>query len=198
MTVAGLGLAGVSLPGVRVVAAAAGPERRGLMVSIYVSAYYFGAALSLWASGTLLADSGWLGPLGWRPLLLIGCLYGLLLAADSSIYSATVTEVAPPDQLGSAQAAQAFTASVPSSAARVAAGLVLDLGGGYGSAFGLAGGVAITGALNEPMAPGSQRSGQQDLSARAQELMATILAAQQREIAQMEDWRDAWFGPHSH
>src|SRR3954470_16178444 len=47
--VAGLGLAGVYLPGVRVVSAAAPPDRRGLMVSIYVSAYYFGAALSLWA-----------------------------------------------------------------------------------------------------------------------------------------------------
>ena len=37
------------------------PERRGLMVSIYVSAYYFGAALSLWASGTLLPAFGWRG-----------------------------------------------------------------------------------------------------------------------------------------
>src|SRR5215212_2138563 len=59
--VAGLGLAGVYLPGVRVVAAAATPERRGLMVSIYVSAYYFGAALSLWASGALLPAFGWRG-----------------------------------------------------------------------------------------------------------------------------------------
>ena len=53
----GLGLAGVYLPGVRVVTAAATPERRGLMVSIYVSAYYFGAALSLWTSGALLPTS---------------------------------------------------------------------------------------------------------------------------------------------
>ena len=30
------------------------------------------------------------------------------------------------------------------------------------------------------------------------ELAATIIADQQREIAQMESWRDAWFGPHSH
>jgi MFS family permease len=58
---AGLGLAGVYLPGVRVVAAASPPERRGLIVSIYVSAYYFGAVLSLWASGTLLPTFGWRG-----------------------------------------------------------------------------------------------------------------------------------------
>jgi MFS family permease len=81
-------------------------------------------------------------------VLVVGCAYGLLLAADSSIYSATVTEVAPPDKVGSAQAAQAFTASVASSAAPVAAGLVLDLGGGYGSAFGLAGLAGLAGALN--------------------------------------------------
>jgi uncharacterized protein (DUF305 family) len=30
------------------------------------------------------------------------------------------------------------------------------------------------------------------------ELAANIIADQQREIAQMEGWRDAWFGPHSH
>src|SRR5215212_9152166 len=67
--VAGLGLAGVYLPGVRVVAAAATPERRGLLVSIYVSAYYFGAALSLWASGTLLPAFGWRGASLWLGLL---------------------------------------------------------------------------------------------------------------------------------
>jgi MFS family permease len=280
---AGLGLAGVYLPGVRVVSAAATPERRGLIVSIYVSAYYFGAALSLWASGALLPTFGWRGaswvlgavsalalPLAliatwrvspppsrrarlnlavlrhgpvrrtvlaygahscelyisrawlpaflaavlvgqglgdveaasegalwaaliaglgtagvwlggwlsdrwgraqvaatiaassacislvfgwmglatWWVLLGIGCLYGLLLAADSSIYSAAVTEIAPEDQLGSAQAAQAFTASVASSVAPVAAGLMLDLGGGYGGAFALAGIVGLAGAYN--------------------------------------------------
>jgi len=289
---AGLGLAGVYLPGVRVVAAAATPERRGLMVSIYVSAYYAGAALSLWASGALLPDLGWRGasvvlgaisalalPLailgtwgvsppprrsarlnpavlkheptrrtilaygahswelyisrawlpaflaavlvgeglgdvesasegakwagliaglgtagvwiggwlsdrwgrapvavtiatasgclsllfgwtglvGWWLVLAIGCLYGLLLAADSSIYSAAVTETAPDDQLGSAQAAQAFTASLASSVAPVAAGLVLDLGGGYGGAFVVAGLVGLAGAYN--LLPLARRGG---------------------------------------
>jgi len=290
--VAGLGLAGVYLPGVRVVATASPPERRGLMVSIYVSAYYFGAALSLWASGTLLpafgwrgasvvlgaisalalplaliatwrisppprrsarlnpavlkheptrrtilaygahswelyisrawlpaflaavlvADGlgdvetasegaqwagliaglgtagvwiggwlsdrwgraqvavtiatasgclsllfGWLGLVGWWVVIVVGCAYGLLLAADSSIYSATVTEVAPEDQLGSAQAAQAFTASLASSVAPVVAGLVLDLGGGYGGAFVVAGLVGLAGAYN--LLPLARRGG---------------------------------------
>lgn len=289
---AGLGLAGVYLPGVRVVAAAATPERRGLMVSIYVSAYYAGAALSLWASGTLLPAYGWRGAsvvlglvsalalplavmgtrgvsppprrsarlnpavlkneptrrtilaygahswelyvsrawlpaflaavlvgeglgdveaasegaqwagliaglgtagvwiggwlsdrwgrarvavtiatasgclsllfgwsglIGWWAVLAIGCLYGLMLAADSSIYSAAVTETAPEDQLGSAQAAQAFTASLASSVAPVAAGLVLDLGGGYGGAFAVAGLVGLAGAYN--LLPLARRGG---------------------------------------
>jgi MFS family permease len=100
------------------------------------------------SSGLLSLIFGWLGLVGWWVVLVVGCAYGLLLAADSSIYSATVTEVAPPDKVGSAQAAQAFTASVASSAAPVAAGLVLDVGGGYGSAFGLAGVAGLAGAFN--------------------------------------------------
>ena len=80
------------------------------------------------ASGCLSLLFGWLGLVGWWVVIVVGCVYGLLLAADSSIYSATVTEVAPEDQLGSAQAAQAFTASLASSVAPVVAGLVLDLG----------------------------------------------------------------------
>jgi MFS family permease len=68
-----------------------------------------------------------------------------------------VTEIAPPDQLGSAQAAQAFTASVASSVAPVAAGLVLDLGGGYGGAFALAGLVGLAGAYN--LLPLARRGG---------------------------------------
>jgi MFS family permease len=280
---AGVGLAGVYLPGVRVVAATASPARRGLAVSIYVSAYYFGSAVSVGATGALLTDFGWrgaalalaavsalavplallgtreapppgsesarldpsvlklepirrtvlaygahscelyvsrgwlaaflaavlasqgldtlesaaeagkwaaligglgtvgvwiggwlsdrwgrartavaiatgsalislgfgwLGPLGWWPLLAIGCLYGLLLAGDSSLYTAIIAEIAPADRLGSAQAAQAFTASLASSLAPLVAGLALDLGAGYGGAFSLVGLVALAGALN--------------------------------------------------
>ena len=48
----------------------------------------------------------------------------------------------------SAQAAQAFTASFASSVAPVVAGLVLDLGGGYGGAFVVAGIVGLAGAYN--------------------------------------------------
>jgi MFS family permease len=99
-------------------------------------------------------------------VIAVGCLYGLLLAADSSIYSATVTEVAPEDQLGSAQAAQAFTASTASSVAPVVAGLVLDLGGGYGGAFAVAGLIGLAGAFN--LLPLARRQGGGATSAAAE------------------------------
>jgi MFS family permease len=277
----GIGLAGVYMPGARVVSASCSPERRGLAVSAYVSAFYLGAAVSLWATGVLLplggwrpaalvlgaisvaalplailgtrgAPSprgstsrlrltplrngpvlrtilaytghswelyvsrgwlaaylaavlsarglgpiesasqggqlsalmaglgtvgvwlgghfsdrwgraraalaialasglvslgfGWLGSVSWEALLIIGCLYGLLVAADSGIYTTSITELAPEDQIGSAQAAQAFLGFTATALAPIAAGVVLDLGGGFGGAFLLAGIIGLAGA----------------------------------------------------
>ena len=58
---AGLGLAGIYLPGVRIIAASASSRRRGLAVGAYVSAFYLGSATSLWATGALLPAYGWRG-----------------------------------------------------------------------------------------------------------------------------------------
>ncbi len=279
---AGAGLAGVYLPGVRLVAGTASAERRGLAVGLYVSAFYLGSSLSLWAAGVLLGFGdwrfaalalgataaaaiplsyaalsipatqaggravlklsvlrhepilrtilayaghswelyvsrgwlaaflatvltgyglgtvesaaeggkwaalmvglgtlgvwlggwlsdrwgrsraalgfalasglislgfGWLGAGGWAVLLVVGCLYGVLMAGDSAIYSTAVTELALPGALGSAQAAQAFIGFLASTISPVAAGKVLDLGGGFEGVF-LVGGVAsLLGAL---------------------------------------------------
>jgi MFS family permease len=280
--VAGAGLAGVYLPGVRVVAASVAPERRGLAVSVYVSAFYIGAAGSLWAAGALLevtswrgaawalaaasavgiplavfgtwraqrpqgaaavlrprvlahgpllrailgyaghswelyvargwlaaflaatlvsggastvdaaADGGkwaalmtglgaagvwfggwlsdrlgrapaaagiatasgaiglgfgWLAGAPWQVLLAVGCVYGVLMAADSGIYSAAVTEWSPRGQLGSAQASQAFIGFLASTISPVAAGWVLDQGGGFPGAFALGGLASLAGAV---------------------------------------------------
>jgi MFS family permease len=288
--VAGVTLAGVYMPGVRVVAAAASAERRGLMVSVYVGAFYFGAALSLWATGALLPAFGWRGaayalaglsalgaplaivalrsapsppgrsarldpsvlrhepvvrnivgytahgwelyisrgwlaaflasvmvaggmgtleasaeggklaalmaglgtlsvPLGgwlsdrwgranaamrvsiasgllslvfpwlaeapWLILVMVGCTYGFMVAADSGIYSAAITEYAPPDRIGSAQAFQAFIGFAATAISPVAAGWVLDLGGGWIGAFSLAGVVGLVGAI--ALAPMARR-----------------------------------------
>src|SRR4051812_33089354 len=56
---AGAGLAAVYLPGVRIVAAAVTPQRRGTAVSLFVSAFCLGASLSLPLSGALLGQFTW-------------------------------------------------------------------------------------------------------------------------------------------
>jgi predicted MFS family arabinose efflux permease len=107
----------------------------------------FPAALAIAsASGTLSLGFGFLGR-SFALLLAVGCLYSVLIAADSSIYSTLVTELAPPWRLGSAQAAQAFIGFGASSIAPVAAGFVLDRGGGFGGVFVLAGLASLGGAL---------------------------------------------------
>jgi MFS family permease len=141
-------------------AASKGAQWAGLIAGLGTAGVWIGGWLSdRWGrtqvavaiamvSGCLSLLFGWLGFIGWWVVIIIGCVYGFFLAADSSIYSATVIEVAPEDQLGSAQAAQAFTASLASSVAPVVAGLVLDLGAGYGGAFVVAGMVGLAGAFN--------------------------------------------------
>lgn len=104
------------------------------------------AALIAATSGALSLAFGWLGAAGWVVLVGFGCVYGILMAADSGIYSTAVTEYAPVDELGSAQAAQAFIGFLASSLAPVAAGVVLDQGGGFGGAFMLAGVASLAGA----------------------------------------------------
>lgn len=62
--IAGFGLAGVYMPGVRVVAQISHPARRGTAVGLYVAAFYLGSSLSFLATGLLL-------PLGWRAAALV-------------------------------------------------------------------------------------------------------------------------------
>src|SRR5215216_2247602 len=49
------------MPGVRMVSVTSSPERRGLVVGVYVSAFYLGSAASLFATGLLLSGLGWRG-----------------------------------------------------------------------------------------------------------------------------------------
>ncbi len=289
----GLGLAGIYMPGVRMVSAASSSERRGLAVGIYVSAFYLGSSASLLVTGLLLPGLGWRGaalvlgfvsvaalPLalwgtrgfapvssgresgrayldfavlrndavtrnvlayaghswelyvsrgwlaafvasllaargfdsteasaigsqwaalmlgigtlgvflggwisdalgraraallaallsgaismgfgfvGWGTfsLLVVGCLYGLLISADSAVYSTAITELAEPERLGSAQAFQAFLGFGATVLAPVAAGLLLDVGFGWGATFAMAGVVGIMLAL--PLLPMARR-----------------------------------------
>jgi MFS family permease len=109
------------------------------------------ALLTALASGAISLGFGFLGE-GVFPLLVaVGCLYGVLLSADSAVYSTAITELAEPERLGSAQAFQAFLGFGATILAPVAAGLLLDLGLGWGVAFAMAGVVGLVLAL--PLVP---------------------------------------------
>jgi MFS family permease len=77
----GFGLAGVYMPGVRLVAQSSDPARRGSAVGLYVAAFYLGGSLSFLATGLLLEPFGWRGA-----ALILGAigLAALPLAAISS------------------------------------------------------------------------------------------------------------------
>lgn len=94
-------------------------------------------------SGALSLVFGFLGTGPWALLLAAGCLYGLLVSADSAVYSTAITELAAPARLGSAQALQAFFGFSATIVAPVAAGKALDLGWGWGAIFVLAGAVGL-------------------------------------------------------
>ena len=106
-----------------------------------------GAALIFSVSGMCSFAAGWLLQ---TPTLLIalGFLYGLSTAADSAVYSTSIIEVAPSDQVGSAQAVQSFLGFTVGALVPVLAGAILDLGGGASRwilAFSLNGLLAVAG-----------------------------------------------------
>ncbi len=140
-------------------AAAEGGKWAALIGGIGITAVWIGGWLSdRWgrapsavavatASGVVSMSVGWAAGLGWEPLILIGCLHGLLLAGDAAVYHTAVTELAPRDQLGSAQAVQASIGFLASTLGPVIAGVVLDLGGGYAGVFMTAGLASLAGGL---------------------------------------------------
>ncbi len=84
---------------------------------------------ALWifaVSGTCSFLAGWLVGLPFTYLVALGFLYGFFTAADSAIYSTTVTELAPRNLVGSAQALQSFIGFVVGTGAPVLAGSILD------------------------------------------------------------------------
>ena len=59
--ISGFGLAGVYMPGVRLVAQTSDPALRGAAVGLYVAAFYLGSSLSFFVTGVLLEPLGWRG-----------------------------------------------------------------------------------------------------------------------------------------
>ena len=113
------------------------------------------ALLAALLSGTLSLGFGFMGAGPWAILVVVGCLYGLAISADSAVYSTAITELAAPEKLGSAQAFQAFLGFGATILAPVAAGLILDLDFGWGAVFAIAGLVGI--GLSLPLLPLARR-----------------------------------------
>lgn len=84
------------------------------------------ATLVFAVSGICSFLAGWLVGLPLTYLVVLGFFYGFFTAADSAIYSTAVTELAPRNLVGSAQALQSFFGFVAGTGAPVLAGMILD------------------------------------------------------------------------
>lgn len=109
-----------------------------------------GSALIFALSGLCSFIAGWLVglPIGW--LITLGFVYGFATAADTAIYSTAITELAPPERLGSTQAVQAFIGFTIGAVVPIAAGGILDVvdsAAGWGIAFGFNGLLAVIGII---------------------------------------------------
>src|SRR5256885_9882326 len=84
--IAGFGLAGVYMPGVRLVAQSSDPSRRGSAVGLYVAAFYLGGPPSFPPRGLLLE------PFGWRGAAVILGAIGLVAVPIAAISSRGIPE----------------------------------------------------------------------------------------------------------
>ena len=85
------------------------------------------SAMAIFAlSGTCCLAIGWISAAPWPLVVLVACLLGWAIAADSSIYSTAVTESAQPDRLGSTMAVQAFLGFMGGVLGPVFVGAILD------------------------------------------------------------------------
>ena len=64
--VAGIGLVGIYMPGLRIISGAFPSERRGVAMGLYVTSFYTANAVSLAATGLLLGGVPMLGEMDWR------------------------------------------------------------------------------------------------------------------------------------
>ena len=78
-------------------------------------------------SGVCSLAIGWMIAAPWALVVLLACLLGWAISADSSIYSTALTETAPPGRLGSTMAVQAFLGFMGGTLGPVFIGGILDL-----------------------------------------------------------------------
>lgn len=158
LTVQGLDETSASATGSQWAALMAGFGAVGVFLGGWLSDLLGRARTSLLAvflSGGISLFFGFMGAGSWALLVLVGCLYGIFISADSAVYSTAITELAAPEKLGSAQAFQAFLGFGATVVAPVAAGVLLDLDLGWGAVFAMAGVVGIALALPLARANGS-------------------------------------------
>lgn len=90
---------------------------------------------------------GWLRDVPLVLVLVVAFFYGLVLNADSPVFSTGITELTPPDRLGVAMTIQSFTGFISAAVSPLVFGWVLDATGvnSWGVAFSLLGLGAVLG-----------------------------------------------------
>ena len=78
-------------------------------------------------SGLLCLAIGWIYAAPWPVVIVVSCVLGWAIAADSSIYTTAVTESAPAGLLGSTMAVQAFLGFMGGVVGPIFIGAVLDV-----------------------------------------------------------------------
>ena len=78
-------------------------------------------------SGVCSLAIGWVIAAPWALVVGLACVLGWAIAADSSIYSTALTEIAPPGRLGSTMAVQAFLGFMGGTLGPVFIGGILDV-----------------------------------------------------------------------
>ena len=114
-----------TIGGVALAAGAVGPVLGGAISDRFGRANSAMAIFGL--SGACCLAVGWAVGAPWALLVVISCVLGWAIAADSSIYSTAVTETTDPSQLGSAMAVQAFLGFMGGVIGPIFVGAILDL-----------------------------------------------------------------------
>ena len=114
-----------TIGGIALAAGAVGPVLGGAISDRFGRANSAMAIFGL--SGACCLAVGWAVDAPWPLLVVISCVLGWAIAADSSIYSTAVTESADPRQLGSAMALQAFLGFMGGVIGPIFVGAILDL-----------------------------------------------------------------------
>ena len=111
--------------GIALAAGSVGPVMGGIMSDRWGRAPSAAAIFALSGACSLLI--GWIGDFPLGIVVAVAVVYGWSIAADSSIYSTAVTEIADSDRLGSTMAVQAFLGFTGGFIGPIVVGGILDV-----------------------------------------------------------------------